>query len=195
MAYTPEEKARYNAEYYERTKKLKGRSGSSSNNNSKKSQDFESASAAKAAARVKRLEGKISALNGALTEATAALSLARQKERKAKRESSDGKSTEKQKQASQEYRDKHKTELKAKAKKTSSSSGSSSSSSSKSVSDMTAEELGSRIVRIQRALKDARQQLSTAKQQLGSLAHSALASDPRVNERFAQFRSERTPST
>lgn len=200
MGYSKEEKARYNAEYYERTKKLKGRRPASSNEAPRKSTSgpaLRSKAEIAAAAKVDRLEGKVATLQKALSEATAALSASRQKERKKARESSDGKSTEKEKQASQKYRDKHKEELKSKARKSSSSSGGSSSSSSpsKSVSEMSSEELGARIIRIQRALADARRQLSSARQTLGQLAHAAITSDPNANEHFAQFRSERIPST
>ena len=154
-----------------------------------------------ARARVERLDAKVATLERALSAANAAMSKARQNERKKARESSDGKSSEKEKQASQKYRDKHKEELKSKAKKESSSSSSTSSSSSggssssspssRSLSDMSSEELGSRIIRIKRALQDARTQLSKARQQFGSIAHSAITSDPHVNEHFAQFRSEK----
>lgn len=208
MAYTPEEKARYNAEYYQRTKKLKGRrSGSDYDTGGLPprrppspwtTQNPKDPKAV--AARVERLEKKVATLNKALSVASAALSAARQEERKKARESSDGKTTAKERQDSQEYRDKHKEELKAKAKKESTSSSSSggssssSSSSSKSVSAMTSEELVTRIIKIQSALKDARRQLSNAKQKLGQLAHSAITSDPNVNEHFARFRSERIPS-
>lgn len=216
MPMTPEEKKQYNKEYYERRKKLKGRRiGTEGRTQVKKLKDRRigtegrtpvkkpppadskpNSDATKAVeARVSRLKGKVATLTEALSAAEAAYSKSRQAERQKAKESSDGKSTASEKQASQEYRDKHQTELKSKAKKastTSSSGGSSSStSSSKGLSDMSSEELGSRIIKIKRALKEAKSQLSVATQQLGQLAHSAIMSDPNVNENFARFKQKK----
>lgn len=204
---TPEEKKQYNKDYYERTKNLQGRPGANPPPQKAPSPATKSVPATKpkidpikaAEARVSRLKSKVSSLTKALSEAEAALSQSRQAERKKAKASSDGKSTAKEKQDSQEFRDKHKEELKAKAKKaskTASSSGGSSSSSSSSngISAMSAEQLGSRIIKIRSVLRDAKRQLSSATQQLGQLAHSAIVSDPKSNENFARFRSERIPS-
>jgi hypothetical protein len=201
MVYDPAEKSRINRQYYEQHKKLKGRRpGGDTDTGDLPSKQPKPDPTAGAAARVERLTGKVETLKKALSVAVAALSAARQKESKSARESSDGKSTAKEKRDSQEFRDKHKEELKAKAKKESTSSSSSSggssssSSSSKSVSDMSAEELGSRIIKIKSALREANRQLSSAKQNLGQMAHSAILSDPKVNAHFARFQSERIPS-
>jgi chromosome segregation ATPase len=200
MAYDPV-KAH---EYYERTKKLKGRQPGEG----KKSPPIQRAPTAHvsgkslssaehaAQARVTRLKAKVSTLESALSKANAELSKKRQAARETKRKNSDGKSTTQEKQASKEYRDKHKAEIASKRKsKSSSSGGSSSSSSSNSISDMSASELTSRIIKIRGVLAEARRQLSNAQQQLGQLAHSAITSEPEFNEHFARFRSaERIPS-
>lgn len=146
-----------------------------------------------ASAKVSRLKSKVSSLQGALSEAMAALSEKRQSAAKDEKKDSDGKSTVKEKTSSKEYRDKHRGEIAAKRKKESSSD--SSSSSSKQVSDMSVDELKSRIIKIRGLLTEAKRQLSNASQQLGQLAHSDLTSEPTFNEHFARFRSEeRIPS-
>lgn len=199
MAYDPV-KAH---DYYERTKKLKGRkkgasppSAPSRSSTVAPSKSALSESTKAAVARISRLESTVSKLEGALSEAQAALSAKRQAARKTAKENSDGKSTEAEKQASQKYRDKHKQEIAAKSKSSSSTSGGgTSSSSSHSVSDMSVDELESRIINIRSALTDAKRQLSNARQQAGQLAHSDLTSEPSFNTLFAQLRSEeRIPS-
>lgn len=206
---TPEEKKQYNKEYYERNKKLKGRSGGRSESSGgprstvsatvKVSGKAPSLASTPGKAKVARLESKVKTLEGALSRAKAELSKRRQNAVKEEKKNSDGKSSAEEKRASKEYRDKNKTKLAAERKKSSSSSssggGTSTTSSSKSVSSMSVEELESRIIKIQSALKDAKRQLSNAKQQHGQLAHSAIISEPTINDRFARFRSaERTPS-
>lgn len=192
--------------YYERTKQLKGREKGSSRPKASGRQSTTQKVASqpkgpKAQARVGRLRSKVKTLTNALDEAQTALRQkqqdSRESARKEKKERSDGKSTAKEKQASKEYRDKHQSEIKAKRKKdgSSKSSGGSSKSSSKSVSDMSVQELRSRVTKIKSALRDAKRQLSNANNELGQLAHSAITSEPDVNEHFAQFKSaERIPS-
>lgn len=191
--------------YYERTKQLKGRKKGSSKPKvagrpSVKERVAGQSKGQKAQARVGRLRSKIKTLNGALDEAQTALRQkqqdSRQSARKEEKERSDGKSTAKEKQSSKEYREKHQSEIKAKSKKTGSKSGGGSSkSSSKSVSDMSVQELRSRVTKIKSALRDAKRQLSNANSELGQLAHSAITSELDVNEHFAQFKSaERIPS-
>lgn len=185
--------------YYERTKQLKGRKPATAKNHSSSQRSINpkihrNPRAQKAQARIGRLRGKIKTLQGALSEAEAALSEKRQKTRETAKKNSDGKSTVKEKAASQAYRDKHQAKLKSDNKKRSSS-GSSSNSSSKDVSGMSVQELGARIIKIRRALRDARAQLSDATKELGQLAHSAITSEPNVDENFALFKSaERIPS-
>lgn len=210
-------------QYYERTKKLKGKDKANSTSppkvglgsrvvsdtansslhvprsHSPTSQPKLGSAGEAARQRVTRLKAAVSKLEGALTEARAALSQKRAAERKTAKENSDGKSTEAEKTASQKYRDKHKAEIATKRKtsssSSSSSSGSSSSSSTSSVSDMSAPELETRIINIQSALTDAKRQLSNAQQQLGQLAHSAITSEPMFREQLARFLSaERRPS-
>jgi HK97 family phage prohead protease len=173
-------------EYYERTKKLTGREGGAGwhDNVLKKlskapsnGTDRPSSSGETDATRAKvvRLKAAVSKLQSALSEANAALSKKRLEARKTEKESSDDKSTAKEKQASKEYRDKHKQEIASKRKKeTSSGGGESSSSSSTSVSDMTVDELETRVSNIKSALAKAKQQLSDASKQL---AHSDLSSE------------------
>lgn len=186
-------------EYYERTKHLKGRvksrkpvaaSPKSSSRRAPAAPKLKGRELGKdtsaAAAKVTRLKSKVAKLEGALSEARAALSKKRQATAKDEKKNSDGKTTAKERQSAKEYRDKHQAEIAAKRKKDSSKSPSSS---SNSVSDMGVEELESRIIKIQGALKEAKRQLSNASQQLGQLAHSELTSEPMFNEHFAQFRS------
>lgn len=206
-------------DYYERTKKLKGRKpsapqspvhmqntrGSRADGSSRINRHTEqkarandaaaSAEVKSAQARVVRLKSAVSKLTTALSAARAALSAKRQTARDTAKKNSDGKSTAEEKQASKKYRDKHKQEIATKRKSTSSSSTPSSSSTS-SVSDMSASELEARIIKLSSALADAKRQLSSATQQLGQLAHSAITSEPTFDEHFARFRSaERRPST
>jgi len=197
MAYNPV-KAH---EYYERTKKLKGRKkGAERAKNGrsvgvKSSNPTFSSGTKDSAERVNRLKAKVATLEKALSAAQAALSKKRQDARKTKKDNSDGKSSEKEKRTSKEYRDKHKQEIATKRKKDKSSSSGSSSSSSTSISDMSADELESRIIKIRSALTDAKRQLSNASRTLGHMAHSDLASEPSFNEHYARFRSaERIPS-
>jgi chromosome segregation ATPase len=141
--------------------------------------------------RIGRLRSAVQKLQGALSEAEAALSAKRQTARKTKKASSDGKTTVKERQSSQTYRDKHQAEIKSKAK---TKSAGSSTSSSKSVSDMDVQELTARVIKIRGALQDAKKQLATATHELGQLAHSAITSDPNVDTHFAQFAISRKDS-
>jgi chromosome segregation ATPase len=184
-------------EYYERTKKLKGRKKGSNEikvKTGKPSPKKTSSNKKKAIERVNRLKKKVETIERALTEVYAAMSKKRQEKRKTAKENSDGKTTAKERQSSKEYRDKHKEELKAKRKAKGGSSGSSSSG-PKSVDDMSLDELQDRATRLRAALTEAKRQLSNANQQLGQLAHSAIVEAPSINELFARFQSaERTPS-
>lgn len=205
--------------YYERTKNLKGRkpgrkphvvgppkvgqgsrvvddSPNSSRHASGKKRQTAAAATDVVKQRVVRLQGAVKKLDGALTEARAALSAKRATAKKTAKENSDGKSTESEKTASAKYRDKHKTEIATKRKQSSPSSTSgSSSSSTSSVSTMSVTELETRVINIQSALTDAKRQLSTAQQQLGQMAHSAITSEPEFPERLARYLSaERRPS-
>lgn len=214
MTYDPQ-KAH---QYYERTKKLKGRkntspppppkvglgsrvvtdlaSSSRHRSHSPTTQPQMGSAGEAARQRVIRLKAAVSKLQGALTQARAALSQKRAAEKKTAKENSDGKSTQAEKAASQKYRDKNQAKIASKASSSSSSgSSSSSSSSTSSVSTMSVTELETRIINIQRALTDAKRQLSTAQQQLGQLAHSAITSEPMFQEHLARFLSaERRPS-
>ncbi len=199
MAYDPV-KAH---QYYEAHKHLKGRKGekkptsSGSGDKGGKPQSKPALSNTTQAAKQKvlRLNEYVSKLQSALSEAEAELSKKRQAARQTEKQNSDGKSTAKEKQSAKEYRDKHKTEIAAKRKSSSSSGGGTSSSSSHSVSDMSVEELTSRIIKIKSALTDAKRQRAAAMQTLGSLAHSDIVSDSMSNAHFARFRSaERMPS-
>lgn len=205
-------------EYYERTKRLKGRDkpsptyrhiqpirgsradGSSRIRNRKPSDQAaarDRANATNAAqTRVVSLKSAVSKLTSALTASMTALRQKQQEARESAKEtakkSSDGKSTAEEKAASKKYRDKHQTEIAAKRKKDSPSEASSPSSTG--VSSMSVDELQSRVIRIRGALADAKRQLSSAQQQLGQLAHSAITSEPEFDNDFARFRSaERIP--
>ena len=192
-------------DYYERTKKLKGRKSGSGPPPGKSSGPPRPASGGEkkltsageaARQRVIRLQAAVSKLQTALSEARAALSKKRASAKKTAKENSDGKSSTSEKTASKKYRDKHKTEIANKRKQASPSSGSgSSSSSTSSVSDMSVTELETRVINIQNALTDAKRQLSAAQQQLGQLAHSAITSEPEFQDQFARYLSaERRPS-
>ena len=194
-------------DYYERTKHLKGRNKGQAGSSRASPSASSGAQAAPvkvssetqaAIAKVNRLKDAVSKLQSALSEAEALLSKKRQDARKSAKANSDGKSTAKEKQSAKEYRDKHKTEIANKRKQDSSSSsgGGSSSTSSTSVSDMSVDQLTTRIIKIRGVLADAKRQLSNAQQQLGQLAHSDIISEPMSNVHFARFRSaERMPST
>ena len=128
-----------------------------------------------ARARVARIKGKISTLEGALTKALAALAEKRRGAAKTAKESSDKKTTAKERQDSKEYREKHKTELASKRKKetsSTSSKGGSSSASSRDASVMSVSELEDRVSKIKSALASAKQQLSDAMKSSGQLSHS-----------------------
>lgn len=198
-------------EYYIRNRQLKGRKSglnSSISKGSPKRQTLNTTVSEQAnlkspteiaKAKVERYEEKVETLKGALTRAQIALSKKRQEIIKSEKQNSDGKSTEQEKRSSKEYRDKHSAEIAAKAKKTStpsssssssSTGGSSTTSSSVNVDSMSAEDLSARIIRLKSVLADAQSQLKKASQHLGSLAHSAITSEPDINERFARYRSE-----
>lgn len=186
-------------DYYERTKKLKGRKkGTSAATSGASNKSVKSpgklAAQQKAKARVGRLRGKIARLKTALSETEALISQKRQEARKTAKKNSDGKTTAKERQDSKQYRDKHKQELaskrKAKDTKSGGSSGSSSSGSApKSPQDMSLAELEDRSIKIRVTIQEAQRQLSNANQQLGQLAHSMILSSPDVNELFAHFQS------
>jgi membrane protein involved in colicin uptake len=200
MAEQPYDPAK-RKERYERTKQLKGHTKGASKASSRPSHSpTPSASPAQpvrvSQERVVRVRTKLNKLKTALSDAEAELSSRRQKERAEKKKSSDGKSTASEKKASQDYRDKHQTELASKSKASSKSSGGGSKSSSNSVADMSTQDLQARITKIRGAITVARRLLSSASLEHGQLVHSAIVSDPNVNERFARFQSaERGPST
>lgn len=203
-------------DYYERTKRLKGRDkpaptyrhvqpirgsradGSSRVRGRKPSNLADARATANATnaaqARVVSLKSAVSKLTSALTATMTALREKQQASRESAKEtakkSSDGKSTAKEKAASKKYRDKHQQEIASKRKKE----PASDSPSSTGVSSMSVDELQSRAIRIRGALADAKRQLSSAQQQLGQLAHSAITSEPEFDNEFARFRSaERIP--
>lgn len=176
-------------DYYERTKKLKGRSKSGASTKSVKRSGVLAAQQT-AKARVGRLRGKIARLKTALSETEAELSKKRGNARKKAQANSDGKTTAQERQSSKQYRDKHKQELASKRKaKAGSSDGSSSSSQAPDLASMSVKELEARSIKIRAVLQEAQRQLSNANQQLGQLAHSAILSEPDVNELFAHFQS------
>lgn len=203
----------YQREYYLRTRKLKGRKkgsdrpvGSSRSTGSRSSaKNKSSTSSTGSQERVARLKAKVSTLQKALSVAQAELSKRRQAAVKEKKQSSDGKSTAAEKKASKEYRERNREKIASerrkesskdpKTSKSSSGGGSSKSSSSNSVSDMGIGDLEARISKIKTALAEAKRQLSNASIEHGALMHSAILSEPTINERFARFRSaERIPS-
>jgi len=159
-------------EYYERTKKLKGRQ--KGNNDSKGSRQGKSdkptvsQQTSSSNATVTRAKAKVVALTKALSEARQALSEKRKAEAESAKENSDSKTTVKERAASKKYRDTHKAELAAKREKESDSS------SSTSVSSMTVDELVHRVSRIQTALSEAKRQLAEATRSFGHLAHADL---------------------
>lgn len=186
-------------EYYLRTRQLKGRKKGSGQVGSGGRQltavatvnSPEKTRAAKE--RVERLKGKVATLQDSLTKTLNALAEKRRNAKEEERKNSDGKTTAKERQSAKEYREKNEQKIAEKrrqdAKTSKSSGGSSSTSSSKSVSDMSVEQLESRVIKIRSALSDAKRQLSNASQQLGQLAHSEITSEPSINEQFARFRS------
>jgi len=185
--------------YYEAHKKLKGRSKSSASKSSTKStsRPHNTTPLTKrtpkmnaAHARIGRLRSAIQKLQGALSEAEAALSAKRQTARKTRKANSDGKTTVKERTTAKKYRDKHQAELKSKDKKKTAPS----SSSSNSVSGMSVQELTARVIKLRSALGDAKKQLATAQHELGQLAHTAITSDPDVDIHFAQFAISRKDS-
>jgi HK97 family phage prohead protease len=194
-------------EYYERTKQLKGKNKAGSSLPKAKTSstpamgksdpgDSKSTKAAREAAiaKVARLKGKVTTLEGALTKANVALSAKRRSAAKEEKANSDGKSTAKEKQAAEEYREKHREELKAKESARRESGGSKSSSSSTSKSEVTVESLEARVSKIKSALRLARSQLSSANQALGQLAHSALTTEPLVHTQTLQPKLSRKES-
>lgn len=198
-------------DYYERTKKLKGRQGGSPPTHAplapkvgQGSRIVESGNAnsakhpphvpptAEAIARVNRLRAAVSKIETALSAARAALSQKRQAATKTAQANSDGKSTQKQKTAAKQYRNKNKAKLATKRKASASSTPASSST---SVSSMSVQDLQARIIKLNSALTNAKRQLAEAQQSLGHMAHSAITSEPTFDEHFARFRSaERRPS-
>jgi HK97 family phage prohead protease len=160
-------------EYYERTKKLKGRvnkgdTGSKNSGNSSgssKKSPTTSSDTSSASATITRLSGKVAALSKALSEARQALSEKRQEEIKSKKENSDGKSTVKEKTASKKYRDTHKAEIAAKKK-------SEAPDSPTGISSMTVEQLTARVANIQSTLSEAKRQLAEASKAFGHFAHA-----------------------
>ena len=174
-------------EYYERTKKLKGRKDGQRNRDahirkgntrvntpSQSDREHYQQQVASARAKVTRLKAKETALAGALTKAKAALSAKRASERKEEKKNSDGKTTAKERQSAKEYRESHREELKKKEADRRKSGGSSSSGST-SVADMSTSDLETRISNLNSALREVRSQISAANQALGQLAHSAIS--------------------
>jgi len=158
-------------EYYERTKKLKGRKkgtnkskGSGQSNGSSSSASKTSEQTSTANATIVRLKAKVTALTKALSEAKQILSEKRQAEAKTKRENSDGKTTVEERTASKKYRDTHKAEIAAKRSK--------SEPESRSLSSLTIDELSDRISRITSALSEAKRQLAEATKSFGHFAHA-----------------------
>lgn len=162
-------------DYYERTKRLKGRQPGSAEETLKRvgtttvavTRKPINANGAKsrAQARVVRLTTKLHSLQNALKEAEDAL----QNLRKEAKKNSDGKTTTKEKLAAKKYRDTHKSEIKTKAKKVAAkTSGSTSPSAPKSVSEMSESELTDRVSKIKTAVSNAKQQIQKA----NSIAHS-----------------------
>lgn len=184
-------------EYYERTKKLKGRKKSSQQVTSKAAKKpVVDPKRQKAMARISRLRDKLNRLNKALSATEAELSSRRQAARDEKKKNSDGKTTAKERQASQDYRDKHQQEIKNKQKQDNKKDNSSTpASKSNGLASMSIQELNTRALKLKGLVREAQHQLSNANQQLGQLAHSALVSDPHVSGLYAQFKSaERIPS-
>jgi len=157
-------------EYYERTKKLKGRTRRATSNIPVVSKKTSSANAT-----IVRLTAKVTALTKALSEARQALSEKRKAEAKSKKESSDGKSTVEERAASKKYRDTHKAEIAAKRK--------SETESKPSLSSMSIEDLTDRISKIQAALSEAKRQLAEARSSFGHLAHADfIGPDLKLND-------------
>lgn len=157
--------------YYERTKKLKGRqkgnnqSGSSKSNvGSASTAPTTSSNTTTTNATINRLQGKVSALTKALSEARQALSEKRAAEVKSKKQNSDGKSTVDERTASKKYRDSHKAEIAAKRK--------TEPESKNTLSSMSIDEIVNRISNIQSALSEAKRQLSEANKSFGHFAHA-----------------------
>jgi HK97 family phage prohead protease len=180
MAYDPV-KAH---EYYERTKKLKGRKrgrttdpkptrGTGRRTSQPKPTRGGPRTSQPKPVKVARLRDKKAKLGKALTETLVALSEKRRSAAKTEKKNSDGKTTAKERQASKEYREKNRGKLDSKRSKKSSGS-SSSSKGSKSVSDMGVEELEARVEKIRGAIRSVNQQLSRA---LGQIEHSDSTAD------------------
>lgn len=184
-------------EYYERTKKLKGRkkgSGAQKSSGSKRKLSAQELKTQKAKARIGRLREKLNRLKDALSKTEAELSSRRQAAKKEEKKNSDGKTTAKERQDSKEYRDKHKQEI-ANDRKKESKESAPDPSGPKGLSDMSVEELDARITKLRATVKEAQRQLSNASQSLGQLTHSALVSQSNVHGLYAQFKSaERIPS-
>lgn len=186
-------------DYYERTKHLKGLAKGAGTNEVKSPSHGASkviSGNQKALAihsTIGRMRQNVSKLQTSLSECNAELSKKRQTSRTTTKANSDGKTTVKQRVDAKQYTDSHKGELSTKTNK--SSGGGSSKSSSKNVSDMSVQDLRARATKIKGALRVAKRLLSDANQELGQLAHSAISTEPNVNEHFAQFQAaERIPS-
>jgi hypothetical protein len=133
---------------------------------------------AAAKARVARLQGKVSTLEGALTKALTELAQKRRDSAAAEKKDSDGKTTAAERKDSKEYREKNQSKIaekeKAEAKKTSSSSssgGSSSSGASRDAATLSISELEDRVSSIRATLAKAKTALTAAKSAAG-LSHS-----------------------
>lgn len=170
-------------EYYERTKKLKGRLDKVERSTKRRNRRSVSLTPSIrrqsniSTSKITRLQNKVNALSSSLSEARQALSEKRQTQEKTERKNSDNKTTVQERNSAKKYRDTHKAEIAAKRKKDGgSSSGSSSKSSSepRTLSSMSVEELRNRISRIQSALSEAKRQLAAARS--GSLSHSGTVS-------------------
>lgn len=158
-------------EYYERTKKLKGRLDKVEKSNKRRTRRSVSSipvvrnTTTTSSSKVTRLQNKVNALSSSLSEARQALSEKRQAQEKTDRNNSDNKTTVKERTSAKKYRDSHKAEIAAKRKK-----DGGSSSEPRTLSSMSVEELHNRISRIQSALSEAKRQLAAARN--GSLSHS-----------------------
>lgn len=198
-------------EYYEAHKQLKGRSSSGMSSSSGRRRGGggrrRNPKVSKAASRVARLRGKVKKLKDALRATEEMINQKRDaavgggttssSTSSSSASKADGKTTASERLASKEYRDKHQTELAQKRKQAAPSTSSSTPASkpSNDISSMDIDSLMDRAKKLRALIKEAQRQLANASSASGKLVHSAIISDPDVNEHFAQFKSaERTPS-
>lgn len=169
MAYDPAKRR----EYYLRTRELKGRKKGTSGKvatskvgKSSGSLDSKASDRARSTAKIARLSDKVKRLNVALAEARKLLSEKRRSEQKSRetqrkedKRNSDGKSTAKEKAAAKKYRDKNRAKIAEKEK---------SDSGPKKPSEMSIDELQTRVKRIESAIKSAKSQIREATKGMGS---------------------------